>query len=139
MESNCEVVEHTADVGLIVQGSDLKQAFASAACGLFSLIAELAGVEGKERYRVEVKGEDSEDLLVAWLNELIYRFDVDNVLFKRFDILDLSPTRLVAEAWGEGVEPARHRIKLGVKAATYHMLKIEKDEAGYRLQVLFDI
>ena len=61
------------------------------------------------------------------------------MLFKRFDIVEITPTRLVAEAWGEPVDPSRHRIKVWMKAATYHMLKVEKEAGGYRLQVLFDV
>ena len=70
---------------------------------------------------------------------LDYLFDAHHMLFKRFDIVEITPTRLVAEAWGEPVDPSRHRIKVWMKAATYHMLKVEKEAGGYRLQVLFDV
>jgi SHS2 domain-containing protein len=60
------------------------------------------------------------------------------MLFKRFDISELNETRLRARCYGEKIDPERHKIKVGFKAATYHMLKIDEDD-GFRVQVLFDI
>ena len=79
-----------------------------------------------------------ESLLVAWLNELIYLFDVDNFLLKRFDISRLTETELKARAYGEKVDTSRHNLKLGIKAATYHMLKVENGKTNM-VQVIFDI
>jgi SHS2 domain-containing protein len=75
---------------------------------------------------------------VGWLNELIYLFDVENIVFKRFDITKLNNARLEARSYGEKVDKLRHKIKTGVKAATYHMLKVDKVD-GYKVQILFDI
>jgi len=133
-----EVIEHTADVGIAAYGSDLKEAFANAAYALFSLIVDLKQV-GDTLYReVEITAENQEDLLVAWLNELIYLFEVESILFKRFSVDELTETRLKSRCYGQAIDLLRHKIKLGVKAATYHMLKVEKDN-GSRVQVLFDI
>jgi SHS2 domain-containing protein len=133
-----ETLEHTADTGIIAYGKDLRQAFANAARGLFSLITELEAVKEVIEWDIEVSATDRDSLLVAWLNELIYIFDTENVLFKRFDITWLSQRHLVARGYGEKVDRARHKLKTGVKAATYHMLAAEQED-GWRLQVLFDI
>jgi SHS2 domain-containing protein len=133
-----ETLEHTADTGIVAYGKDLRQAFTNAARGLFSLITELEAVEEVLERDIEVNATDWESLLVAWLNELIYIFDTENVLFKRFDITRLCQRHLVARSFGEKVDRARHNIKTGVKAATYHMLAVEQQD-GWRLQVLFDI
>ena len=138
MKKDFEILEHTADVGIIAYGVDLRQAFANAARGLFSLIAELDDVEEVTRQDIEVTASDEESLLVAWLNELVYRFDTEGIIFKRFDIIQLDNNHLKARAYGEKVDRSRHRLKTEVKAATYHMLKVEKKD-GFRVQVLFDI
>ena len=138
MEKDFEIVNHTADVGIIAHGADIKQAFANAAKGLFSLITELDNVQEVLHRDIEVTATDKESLLVEWLNELIYQFDTENIIFKRFDITELDNTRLRAKNYGEKVDSARHKLKTGVKAATYHMLKIDKGH-GCKVQVLFDI
>jgi SHS2 domain-containing protein len=138
MEKDFEIMNHTADVGIIAYGADTKQAFANAARGLFSLITELDDVEEILHRDIEVTATDEESLLVEWLNELIYLFDAQVLIFKRFEITQLSNTRLKARCYGEKVSQSKHLLKTGVKAATYHLLKVSKDD-GSRVQVIFDI
>ena len=130
-------IEHTADVGLIAYGSSLAEAFANAAYGLFSIIAELETVKETESRRLEISEDGPEALLFEWLNSLIYFFDVEMLLFKRFDIVKLSGHELKAVCYGEKYDPSRHHLKTGVKSATYHMLKV--DEEKNQVQVIFDI
>ncbi len=138
MEKEFEIVDHTADVGIIAYGADIKQAFANAARALFSLITELDEVAEVLHRDIELIAPDEESLLVEWLNELIYLFDAENIILKRFDITELNNTQLKARSYGEKVDSLKHKLKTGVKAATYHMLKVDKGD-GCRVQVLFDI
>ncbi len=138
MEKEFEIVNHTADVGIIAYGADIKQAFANAARALFSLITELDEVAEVLHRDIELIAPDEESLLVEWLNELIYLFDAENIIFKRFDIIKLNNTQLKARSYGEKVDSLKHKLKTGVKAATYHMLKVDKGD-GCQVQVLFDI
>jgi SHS2 domain-containing protein len=138
MEKDFEIINHTADVGIIAYGVDISQAFANAARGLFSLITELDDVEEVLHRDIELTASDEESLLVEWLNELIYLFDTENIIFKRFDINKLNNTQLKARSYGEKVDRSKHQLKMGVKAATYHMLKVDSDN-GCKVQVLFDI
>ena len=138
MDKEFEIIDHTADVGIIAYGADLRQAFANAAKALFSIITELEDVEEVLHHDIELTAPDQESLLVEWLNDLIYLFDTENIIFKRFDIIHLDHTQLRARAYGEKVNKARHKIKTGVKATSYHMLKVDKDD-GCKVQVIFDI
>ena len=132
-----DIIEHTADVGITAYGANLKEAFANAAYAMFSLIADLENVRENVRRHIEVQAEDRESLLVSWLNELLYIFDVDRIIFKRFEVTELGETRLKAEGYGELFDQSRHTLRGGLKAATYHMLKIEKSN-GYSIRVIFD-
>jgi SHS2 domain-containing protein len=133
-----EIINHTADVGIIAYGADMKRAFANVARALFSLITDLGGVKEVLHRDTELTAADEENLLVEWLNELIYQFDTERIVFKRFEIIELDSTRLKARGYGEKINKARHKLKMGVKAATYHMLKVERGD-GCKVQVLFDI
>ncbi len=131
------LIEHTADIGLVAYGTSLAEAFANAAYGLFSIIADLRPVKEVESRTVEVSADDPEGLLFDWLNRLIYLFDVDMLLLKRFDVTCLNERKLKAVCCGEKYNPSRHHIKTGVKSATYHMLKVDKGKNQVR--VIFDI
>jgi len=132
-----QLIEHTADTGLVAYGSSLAEAFANAAYGLFSIIAELNKVREVKSHPVAVSAEDAEGLLFNWLNHLIYIFDVEYLLFKRFDITEFTEHNLRATCWGETYNPTRHQLKIGVKSATYHMLKVDRERN--RVQLIFDV
>ncbi len=134
-----EILEHTADVGIVAHGDSLAELFANAAIGMFAIMAELEGVRQTEERRIEVEGRDHEGLMVRWLTELLYYLDAEELLFSRFVVEEVSETRLRARAFGERIDAERHRLHFGVKAVTRHMLEVAPEDNGYRAQVLFDI
>ncbi len=139
MKKAFEIIDHTADVGIVAYGANLEELFSNAALALFSLIIEPGSIEEKLQRNLKVSSEDRDSLLVNWLNELIYVFDAEHILFCRFDIDSLSENLLRATCYGESFDPTKHKIKIGVKAATYHMLTLEKKTGGYKARVIFDI
>ena len=139
MEKTFEIIDHTADVGVIAYGASVEQLFSRAAMALFSLITELESIREKSRRDLQITSQDQDSLLVEWLNELIYLFDAEQMVFHRFEIESLKHNQLKAVCYGEKFDASRHRIKIGVKAATYYMLKIEEDNQGYRARVILDI
>lgn len=134
-----ELFEHTADAGIVAHGQTLQQLFANAAAGMFALMAEPGGVQERERREIQLEARDREGLLVAWLSELLYYVDAEEMLFRRFEVEDLSGARLRAVAFGERIDRERHELHLGVKAVTRHMLEIAPEDGGWRAKVLFDI
>jgi len=139
VEKDFEFLNHTADIGIIAYGDDLPEAFVNAARGMMSIIAEPEEIEARRVKNIEVAAPDREALLVNWLNELVYIIDAEQVLFKTFEISSLTDTALKAIARGEKIDTGKHHIKIQVKAATYHKLKIEETTEGWRAQVIFDV
>jgi SHS2 domain-containing protein len=139
MKRAFEIIDHTADVGIIAYGACVEELFSNAALALFSLITEPESVEEKLHLDLEISSVDRDSLLVEWLNELIYLFDTKHILFSRFDIESLTHNQLKATCYGEDFDPMKHKIKMGVKAATYHMLKLDKNGDGCKAQIILDI
>jgi len=131
------LIEHTADIGLTAYGRTLDEAFANAAYGMFSIITDLRRVKENASRRVELDREGLETLLFEWLNSLLYFFDVEGLLLKRFDVSLVDGGGLKAVCYGEKYDPNRHQLKLGVKSATYHMMNIDTDKN--RVRVIFDV
>jgi len=134
-----EQLEHTADIRVRVYGSDLKNLFANAAFAMFDLIADLEGLTESVAVEIDLTAENAEELLVAWLDELLYHFYTKWIIFFSFDILDLSGTHLRARARGRHVGENRNRLKAEIKAATYHDLAIKKDAQEYSVEIIFDL
>lgn len=134
-----EIIDHTADVGIIAHGNSVEEVFINAAHGMFSQIGDLGKVAEVIRHEIVAEAADQEELLVSWLNELLYLFDAEQLIFSRFEIIDLGDECIKAIAYGEKVDPSRHNLKTQIKAATYHLLKIEKEGDRLRAQVILDV
>ena len=134
-----EIEEHTADVAVVATGADLGEALAWLAKGMFSIIAELEHVRPRETVEFSVSAHDPESLAVDWLNELLYRFEVDGFLPRDFRVApNQDRTSLRARCVGERLDPSRHSILLGVKAATYHELQVSHN-GEWRIRVVLDV
>ena len=134
-----EVLDHTADIGLIVYGEDLKTLFENAGEAFFHLITDLKKVRRRVEKRIEIKGEDLERLMVDWLSELLYLHDVENLLFKGFKVESVGEGGLKAKVKGEPFQEGVHVIKTGVKAVTYHQIEVRKENGRWRAQIIFDL
>jgi SHS2 domain-containing protein len=134
-----ETFDHTADVGIVARGGSLAEAFANAARAMFSLMVDLDRVEPREQRRIEVEADDREGLLVAWLAELLYLSEVDNLVFNRFEVDEISDTRIIARAFGEALDLERHNPQLMIKAVTRHMLQVAPEGGGFQVRVILDI
>lgn len=134
-----EVFEHTADIGLRVYGKTLPELFIHAAQGMESLLVAPEQVRGTVGRTITVEGHDHLSLLISWLNELIFLFDTEYLLFRDFEIDALSETRLTAHATGEPYDAQRHALSSAIKAVTWHDAHIEVTEDGYSTSIIFDI
>lgn len=135
-------IDHTADVAADLDGRSPGELFASAAQALTDTITPIEGVLSSVTESVTLEAPTIEDLLVDWLNELLYRFEVRNVLFARAEVaVDERDGRwwLTATVTGEAFDPARHPSRVLVKSATYHGLHVTHDEGTWRARIVFDI
>ena len=142
-----EVINHTADMGIKAYGKDLAELFINAAYGMASLITDLEKVSPKDSEDISLEAENREELLVCWLNEIIYLFASKNMLFSKFEVSEIDEKHLRAKIFGEKLDTTRHQIETEFKAATYHGLKISKlkrdnstfPEGTLQAEVIFDI
>ena len=134
-----EFFEHTADLGLRVRAPDLKSLFEEAGRGLMSMI-----IDNPEEIRLGqevsicIDGSETDYLLFDWLNELLYRFDGEGLLFGDFNV-ELHPTGLKAIARGEQLTTDRHQLSREVKAITYHQFQVEQTADGWQAELIVDI
>ena len=134
-----EIVDHTADIGIKAYGGTLKELFENTALGMFNIIADLEGIKPSTEIKVEAEAIDKEELLIAWLEELLYNFYTKNIILSEFNIMELTDTRLTAKAKGRFIGENRNRLKSEIKAATRHGLRIDKKNEKYEVEIIFDV
>ena len=129
-----------ADAAFVAYGKDLNELFANAALAMFQVMTDVEKVERREAIEVEVDGEDLISLLVNWLNELLFYFDSEGLLFSKFEVnVDEKSKRLKAKCWGERFDEERHELKAHVKAATFHKSEVKKVNSEWRARIILDI
>lgn len=136
-EIEFEEIEHTADWALRIYGWELSHLFSNAARGMNSLLVddpETIPLDITEKF--ELNGVDAESLLVNWLSELAYWAEMEQTLFREFEMSLLTATRLHALARGGQVAG----LKKHIKAVTYHNLKFTTTTEGMlTVTVVFDV
>jgi SHS2 domain-containing protein len=146
--SGFNIIEHPADTGIEVYATNIEGLFEIAAEGMFSIICRTEGV-GHELKKVIKLREASElkfdDLLVLWLEKLLYIHETSRVLFSKFEIKKLKIgqgiSMLDAVIYGEKINLKKHEVFISIKAPTYHKLKVSCDTSGGRWwgRVIFDV
>jgi SHS2 domain-containing protein len=128
-EAHWEHFAHDADIGVRGRGETLAEAFAAIALALTAVVADPSSVRPERGVEIACAASDPEALLFDWLNAVIYEMDTRGLLFARFEVA-ITDDRLLATAFGEPVEPARHHPAVEVKGATYTALRVGRDERG---------
>jgi len=133
------LLDHTADLGILVYGKDLEELFSNAGEAFFDIITDLRRVRERTERIIRVGSSNLEDLMVQWLGELLYVHDVDGLLFRSFFIDELRDGSLKARARGEAFDGKRHVINTEIKAVTYHQIEVKKEKGRWRARVIFDL
>ena len=153
--------DHTGDIGVRLAGRTLDDLFESAAAAFTETITDPARVEPRRQVPVTLEPAPPDLLLVDWLSEILYRFEVEQFLVARVEVhvdgpklganrSDAVPANdapaassavlsLQAVLSGETFEASRHAIKVLVKAITYHALEVRHDADGWHATLVFDV
>jgi SHS2 domain-containing protein len=138
-----EEIEHPSDMGLRFWGESLEELFANAGVGMFSLITEINRVKPAKHIDIKLSAESSdlEDLLIIWLEKLVYYLEVENMVFSRIRVKKIENSCISAVLDGEKVDSKRHSILNSIKAPTYHMLSISTNSSKgmWEGTVIFDV
>jgi SHS2 domain-containing protein len=134
-----EFFDHTADIGIHVFGRSLPELFENAGFALFDIITDIKTVRESEKRSFTLQRDSLDELLVEWLNSLLYINVTELFLFRRFLVMQIDGESLQAEAWGEPLQDTLHTIKTEVKAVTYHKLEVYEEQGLWHATVVLDI
>jgi len=134
-----ELMEHTADIGIIAYGKSLSEAFGNAAYAMFDILTDADKIDGKESFEIQLSAGGQDELLRNWLDELLFRYETERILCGKFDINGLDEQNLSATVFYEKIDRSRHEIKTEIKNVTYHQLEIKKHKNKWSVQVIFDL
>ncbi len=129
-----EEIAHTADWSVHVWAQDLPSLFVESARAMNALAGTVTVKSPRLKRTFEAEAPDAESLLVAFLSELVYYQEQENLAFDAFT-LNVENGKLKIDMEGAQIASTDKAIK----AVTYHNLKIEKTKRGLETTIVFDV
>lgn len=133
-----ETFEHRADIGIRGYGRTVEEAFENGARAMFSVIVDITDVKAQEKKEVYCEAPDMDYLFAEWLNNLLSVSHLNGMVFSNFEV-EINGNKLKGSAWGEPIDKGRHKLMTEVKAATYSMLKVARENDLYVAQCIVDV
>ena len=130
-----QLLEHKADLKIKVFGRNLEELFINAALAMAEQQNPTVKKSAQVWEAMEIKSTGLNYLLVDWLNELLFRSDLNQKIYTNFQIERLSKNRLTAKIAGQKINQRR----LEIKAATYHQLEVKQENGQWEAVIIFDI
>jgi len=132
-------IEHPSDVGFEAFGSSLEALFANAALAMYSFMTDVAAIAPTEERAVTVAAEDLYSLMFDWLDELLFLFEAEFLVMTDFEIaVDASTFSITGTCRGGKFDPEQHEAGIIIKAVTYNMMEVKKNE-WWHAQVVLDV
>ena len=129
---------HEADMGVRGVGSTENEAFEEAAKALVALTTDLADVAPEEKLVLSCEAPDHEQLLVEFLDTVVYEMATRHMVFGRFRV-EIRDDRLEASLWGEPRDDTRHSVGVEVKGATFTELRVFSEGGRWTAQCVVDV
>jgi SHS2 domain-containing protein len=128
---------HTADIKIEAR-APTKEALFSEACN--ALMQIMYGKDRRARDTIElvVEAGDTESLLADFLSEVLFRSEVDGMVFLNADV-HIKGSHLHAIMHGEPFDRDRHVGGTEVKGISYSGMSVTWDTNGYMLEIIFDV
>jgi SHS2 domain-containing protein len=138
-EHRFEIIEHTADMGVVGIGDNMAEAFENCAYGMFSQMAELERYKPNVHKSVVAVGTENVELLQRFLSALLVLFDGERVLPIDIEITEISFGRLTAWVDARRIGDDIEWLGPQVKAVTYHQMSVEESGGEWRARAIFDV
>lgn len=124
---------------MLASGATREEALIAASKGLASILVNPENIRPIEERYFKASGGDEAAQIVNWLNEILFFFDTEGLVFAKFEITSWPASEITGRAWGEFLDTARHEFRTAVKAATYHQFESHATPDGWEIRVFVDV
>ena len=139
MAATYELLEHTSDIGVLARGATRQEALIAASRGLVSILVNPEPFKPVEERYFKATGADEAAQIVNWLDEILFFFDTEGMVFVEFQVDSWTDAEIAGRARGERFDIDRHEFRTAVKAATYHQFKSGPTPEGWEIRVFVDV
>ena len=142
MTTGFRYLDHVTDAIVEAYGSSLDEAFENSAKGLVNTMIDLEQITPDQEYEIVAKGYDVKSLLYDWLEKVMLRILIDNIVLADFKVkISESNGNYFLKGIGKGevLDLQKHHYKVEIKAVTYHGMEIKQKENIVTTRFLLDL
>ncbi len=132
-------LDHTADLGIMVTGLDLRNLFEKAAHSMMQIMIEERPAGKTSSLQLSVSGEDYADLMVRWLGEILYLLQGEGKVVTCTEISSITQTDINATLQTVPFNPKQHEVLTEIKAVTYHRIEVVSENDRWKATIIFDL
>ncbi|MBR4987088.1 MAG: archease [Methanocorpusculum sp.] len=134
-----EELEHTADVKMRITAPDFLSLLAESGDAMASVLyGDFAKEPETLTVEIEAEGEDSSELVVNFLSELLFLTEVEYLVPLSYSIAQ-EGNRVFGTVSGIEFDRTKHAGGICVKGISYSGLSLEETAEGFELTIIFDI
>ncbi|MFH1293679.1 MAG: archease [Pseudomonadota bacterium] len=133
------LLDHTADLGIIARGRNLRTLFEVAAKSMMYIMVKGKPADTTKTFNLSVEGYDLADLMVRWLGEILYLFEGEHELVTGVEITSVSQSHLDATLETVSFDTNLHEILCEIKAVTFHQIEVVKKDDHWETRIIFDL
>ena len=134
-------LEHTADVKFQAFGNSLEQIFEQAFLALKETITKNEKIQCKIKKAIKIKGDDLENLLYKFLEEILFLLDSENFISSEVTKIEIIKHKDKFELKAKILGDLANNYKLNndVKAITYNNMFVKQEKRKWICQVVLDV
>lgn len=131
-----------ADVAFEATGETLEELLESAGNALTrSMVSNPESIETMESVGFTIEEHTEEKLLYKFLEEIVFYKDAEQLVFSRYNLSIERNDGLVLKATlqGERIDNDKHKMIVDVKAVSWHMFELKKEDGDWKAFVILDV
>lgn len=139
MNRGYRLLEHTADMGIEACAESCPKVLEEMARGLKMILFGDSPALASSLTKIHLREENPVELMVAWLNEILFWCEQNNLVLAASRIDALEGSELWATLSGEPFDQKRHHVERQVKAITYHQACLKETSGVWNARVYVDL
>ena len=137
--SGYESLDHTADLALRVWAPTTRELIEQATAGFIGTMVDPDTVEPAREIAVKATGAGPEELLVGWLNEILFAFDAEGMAPSHATVDAVTDGEVRGRLFGQDFDPLHNDVRNVVKAVTFHDLAVKRMGDLLEVTIVFDV
>jgi len=136
-------IDHTADIAVEVKSNTIEELFIASAYAWQESVIEKNEIKISDKREINVNELSYEELLVRFLDELNFLLLTKKWIMGKLNQIEIKKKNemynLTAVMSGDSISLKRYRLKVEIKAITFHQMEIKNINNEYTTRIVFDI